>query len=153
MTMCISQTRSTMLLCMDMLPRDTIDYDAVSDQVRRFCAERLYELERGLRPLVDGSFGEILPGHLNGYLTCLKELGKLYEVHKRPHELSQLVPMAKVEAVIAGIREQHERELVEAVAAAEERARIELASGQQLSIKAAKSTVLARLHDLERRAS
>ena len=139
---------------MDMVPNtvDTVDYDAVSEGVRRFCAERLYELERSLRPMVDGSFGEVLPGHLAGYLAAIRALGKLYQVEKPPRALMGLIPMGKVQELLARMAEQHEQAVHEAVAAAEARVRAELASGEQLSISAARSTVLTKLHDLERRA-
>lgn len=128
-----------------------MDHDAITESVRNFCAERYYQLERSLRPLVDNSFGEINPGHVAVYVATLKELGKLYQTHKPPMQLQNLVPMDKVQELIAGIREQHARELTEAVAAAELRARMEAADGQQLSIQAARSTVLMRLEALEGR--
>jgi len=132
---------------------DTVDYDDVAEGVRRFCAERLYELERHLRPLVDNSFGEILPGHLAGYVGALRQLGKLYQVEKAPRSLEQMMPMAKVQEIIAGIRAEHERVLTLAVEQAEARVRAELSSGQRLSIEAAKATVETKLAQLSSRAS
>jgi hypothetical protein len=130
---------------------DTVNYDDVAEGVRRFCAERLYELEKTLRPLVDGSFGEVVPGHLNGYLSAVRQLGRLYQVEKPPRALQDLVPMDKVQEIIAGIRAEHERVLTIAVAEAEARVRKELASGQQLSVQAAKATVETKLLELESR--
>lgn len=129
-----------------------INYEDIAEGVRRFATERLYELERGLRPLVDGSFGEVLPGHLNAYLGLLRELGRIYQLSKPPRALQDLVPMDKVQELLAGMREQHARELAEAVALAETRARIEAASAAKLSIEAAKNTVSTRLMELEQRA-
>lgn len=136
---------------MDMVPREPDDYDNISDSVRRFCAERLYELEKSLRPLVDGSFGEVLPGHLAAYLMTIKNLGGLYQTHKRPAHLDGMIAAAKVQELVVGMELKHQRELAEAVARAEERVRMEVANGSKLSIKAARQTVLTRLHELESR--
>lgn len=132
---------------------DQVDYDALSESVRRFATERLYELEKGLRPLVDGTFGEVLPGHLTAYLGLLRELGRLYQLSKPPRELQNLVPMDKVQELIAGIRAAHALEMSAAVREAEERARMEVASGTQVSIQRAQATVLTKLRELESRAS
>lgn len=132
-------------------PSDSVDYDALSEGVRRFATERFYELEKGLRPLVDGSFGEILPGHLNGYIAVLKELGRLYQLSKPPRELQNLVPMDKVQELIAGMRAEHARELAAAVSAAEVRARMEVAAGTEVTVRQATETVLTKLLELEGR--
>lgn len=135
---------------MDIVRQDPVDYDAISDKVRDFCAQRLHELEKSLRPLVDGSFGEVLPGHLAGYLATVRELGRLYQVHKRPAHLDG-IPMAKVQELVAGMERQHALELATAVQEAEERVRQELNAGVKLSIEGAKQTVLTRLLALESR--
>lgn len=132
---------------------DHVNYDDVSEGVRRFCAERLYELEKSLRPLVDGTFGEVLPGHLAAYLSALRQLGALYQTTKAPRALQDLVPMAKVQEILAGMAERHALEVAAAVAAAEERVRHEISQGSKRSIEGAKTTVLTRLMDLEKRAS
>jgi hypothetical protein len=132
---------------------DTVDYDALSEGVRRFCAERLYELERSLRPMVDGSFGEVLPGHLNGYLTAIRALGKLYQTDKPPRDVANLVPMVKVQELLARMEAAHDQAVREAVAATESRVRRELANGAVLSIQAAKETVSAKLAELAGRAA
>lgn len=129
------------------------DYGAVAESVRRFATERLYELEKGLRPLVDGSFAEILPGHLNGYLGVIKELGRLYQLSSPPRSLQDLVPMTKVQEILAGMEARHARELAAAVEMAEVRIRAELSSGQKLTVQAAQATVLTRLLELESRGS
>lgn len=137
---------------MDMMNTvDNVDYDDIAEGVRRFCAEKLYELEKSLRPLVDGTFGEVLPGHLAAYLAAVRQLGKLYQVDKPPRALQNLVPMDKVEQVLAGMREQHRLELEAAVAAAQARVRAELSSGEKLSVQRAQSTVLTKLKMLESR--
>jgi len=144
-----------MLLCMDegtLVSRETIDYDAISDTVRAFCADRLYDLERSLRPLVDGSFGEVLPGHLNGYLGVLRELAKLYEAHKRPRDAEALVPVGKVQQLLAAAEDAWSQRLEQAVQEAKDQVRMEIAGGQQLSIQAAKDTVSSKLTALSQRA-
>ena len=130
---------------------DTVNYDDVAEGVRRFCAERLYELEKSLRPLVDGSFGDVLPGHLTGYLNTIRQLGKLYQTERPPRALQDLVPMDKVQEILARMEAEHERVLTLAVAEAEARVRREITSGQQLSVQAAKATVETRLLELESR--
>jgi len=137
---------------MDLEPRGTVEYGDVAEGVRRFCAERLYELERALRPLVDNSFGEVLPGHLAGYVATIRSLTKLYQLDRAPRELEQTVPLAKVQQLLAGMKEQHERELHDAVEQAEARVRAELSQGTTLSIESAKSLVLGKLEELSSRA-
>lgn len=138
---------------MSMLPVEPSNYVDISEKVRSFCAERYFALEKSLRPLVDGTFGEILPGHLAAYLAAVRQLGKLYQAEKPPVDLQQLVPMAKVAEVIAGIREEHARELAAAVAAAEERVRMEVSAGSKVTVQAAEEAVLTRLLELESRGS
>lgn len=137
---------------MSMMPVEPVDYDTLSESVRRFVTERLHELEKGLRPLVDGSFGEVIPGHLSGYLGVLRELGRLYQLSLPPRSLQDLIPSSKVEQMLAGMRERHAREVAEAERLTEMRVRAELASGQKLTIQAAQSTVMSRLKELESRA-
>lgn len=143
----------TKIFRMDVQRRDTVDYDAVSAQVRGFCAERLFELEKTLRPLVDGTFGDVLPGHLGGYLAAVKLLGQLYGATKEPRDLDKTLPMAKVQELIARIQAEHELQIAAAVAEAENRVRAELALGSKRSISAARAAVSGRLDDLERRTS
>lgn len=136
---------------MNMVRVDHVDYEDVSEGVRRFCAERLHELERSLRPLVDGSFGEVVPGHLAGYLATIRALGKLYQVEKPPRSLQDMVPAAKVREILAGMEARHQAALEGAVAAAEERVRRELSQGSAVSVAQAQETVLTRLLELESR--
>lgn len=134
---------------MTLTPIEQMDYDNIGNTVRHFCTERLYELERSLRPMVDGSFGDIAPGHVQGYLGVLKELARLYQAHKPPRDLANLVPMDKVQELLARMNEQHEQQLQEAVQAAEARVRRELEAGERVGIQAAKSAVLTKLKMLE----
>lgn len=139
------------LCCMSELLPGPRSYDDISDYVRRFCAERLYELEKSLRPWIDGSFGDISPAHLHGYTTVLRELGRLYEAHKRPRQ-DEGVPLAQVEAMLQREREAAEARMAEAVAAAEARVRVELAASETKSIETAKQTALTKLQMLRERA-
>jgi hypothetical protein len=135
--------------CMDLMRAD--DYDNISNRVRQFCSERLYELERSLRPYVNGSFGEVLPGHLNGYLGVLKELGNLYQAHKRPRQDDELIPAAKVALLLEQAEARMQAAVAAAVAETEARMRGELEAAQQLSIESAKMTVMTRLTQLQDR--
>jgi hypothetical protein len=136
---------------MDLIKPDPVDYDDISEGVRRFCAERFYELEKALRPFVDGTFGEILPGHLANYVATLRQLGALYQVTKPPRELQNLIPAAKVQEILAGMRQAHEAEIQAVTAAVEARVRGELAAGTQRSIESARTHVMDKLADLEKR--
>lgn len=131
---------------------DRLDYNDISESVRRFCAERLHELEKSLRPLVDGSFGEVVPGHLNGYLATIRQLGRLYQVERPPIDLANMVPMVKVQELLARMEAQRDADVAAAVAAAEERVRREISAGSQLSIQTAMDTVSTKLMELEKRA-
>jgi len=136
---------------MNDVARNNSNYDEISDIVRKFCADRLYELERSLRPWIDGSFGEIQPGHLNGYVAVLRELAKLYNSHKPPRPDDELLPRAAVEQMLEAVRLEAAVQLQEAVTAAELRVRLELESARVQSIEAAKSTALAKLQQLQTR--
>lgn len=132
---------------------EQVDYDGISDRVRAFCAERLYELERSLRPMVDGSFGEVLPGHVNVYLAGLRDLARLYQAQQRPVALAQMIPAAKVQMLLQAQEAAFEERLRIELVRVEERVRMEVQGGQKLSIQAAQSTVLSRLAELESRGS
>lgn len=135
----------------DMNRVDRVDYDDVAEGVRRFCAERLYELEKSLRPLADGTFGEVLPGHLAGYLALVKQLGALYQVHKPPRELQNTMPTSRVQEILARMEQRHELEVAAAVAQAEERVRAQIALGSSTTVNQAKQTVFSKLLELEGR--
>lgn len=136
-----------------MVRMDPVDYDDVSEGVRRFCAEKYYELEKSLRPLVDGSFGDVLPGHLAAYLATVRQLGKLYQVEKPPRDLEKLIPAQQVQEMLARIEAEHQRALDQVIEATEARVRMELASGSRVSIQTAKQKVSHRLLELESRVS
>lgn len=135
-----------------MMNIDRVDYDDVAEGVRRFCAERLYELEKSLRPLADGTFGEVLPGHLAGYLALIRQLGALYQTHKPPRDLQNTMPTARVQELFARMEQRHALEVAAAVAEAEARVRAELALGSSTTVTQAKATVFSKLLELESRA-
>lgn len=136
-----------------MVRMDPVDYDDVAEGVRRFCAERYYELEKSLRPLVDGSFGDVLPGHLAAYLAAVRQLGKLYQVEKPPRSLEDLIPTTKVQELLARMEHEHQRALEQAVQETEDRVRRELESGSKMAIERGQRAVMTRLMELESRAS
>ena len=135
----------------DMNRLERVDYDDVAEGVRRFCAERLYELEKSLRPLADGTFGEVLPGHLAGYLALIKQIGALYQTHKPPRELQNVMPVSRVQQLLAGMEERHQRELEAVAAETETRVRAQLALGSSKTVEQAKQTVFGKLLELETR--
>lgn len=130
---------------------NSASYDEISDIVRKFCADRLYEAERALRPWIDGSFGDVQPGHVTGYVTVLRELARLYNSHKPPRPDDDLLPRAAVEQMLAAAQLEAQQRVDEAVAATELRVRMELESARANSIEAAKSTALAKLQQLQTR--
>lgn len=132
----------------DLVP---LDYDTISDNVRRFCAERFYELERSLRPWIDGSFGDISPAHISGYVSVLRELGRLYEAQKRPRTDEGQLSVKQVEAMLAAAREEADARIAAAVLETELRVRHELETAQTKSIESARETALAKLTQLQQR--
>ena len=135
----------------DMNRVERVDYDDVAEGVRRFCAERLYELEKSLRPLADGTFGEVLPGHLAGYLALVKQLGALYQTHKPPRELQSVMPVSRVQQLLAGMQERHARELEAVAAETETKVRAQIALGSNRTVDQAKQTIFGKLLELEGR--
>lgn len=132
--------------------RNTDNHDDISDAVRRFCAERLYELERSLRPWIDGSFGDINPGHVGGYVSVLRELGRLYQTHQPPRLDDSMLPRKQVEQMLQAAQLEAEARIEAAVREAEERVRMEIAASSAKSIESAKQTALTKLQMLQERA-
>jgi hypothetical protein len=126
------------------------NYDEISDIVRRFCTERLYELEKTLRPYIDGSFGEVSPPHTNSYIVLLRELARLYEAHKRPKQ-DDSIPTRQVEAMLEQLRQEADARMQAAVVEAEQRVRAELQAASTKSIESAKQAALTKLTELQNR--
>lgn len=106
------------------------------EAVRRYCAEQLRQLVEAMKPYVDGSFGDIMPGHVGAYVSALKELARLY-APGRPVSLDKAERMAAEAASRA----------VEAAVAAE---RERLALDGRLSQEAARDRVRAALEAVRR---
>lgn len=132
--------------------RNIDDYDQLSDMVRRFCSERLYEAERSLRPWINGSFGDINPGHMSAYVTILRELGRLYGAHKPPRRDEDTLTAVQVQKLLEDERARMTEALEAAVAETELRVRLELEAAATKSIESAKSTAIAKLTQLQKRA-
>lgn len=131
--------------------RNIDDHDEISNVVRGFIAERLYELERALRPWINGEFGDIAPGHLSGYVSVLRELGRLYQTHKPPRRDDDAVPAAQVAQMLAAVQQEAQMRLEAAVAEAELRVRLELEASRTMSIESARQTALTKLQMLRER--
>jgi hypothetical protein len=121
------------------------DYDNISNQVRHMIAQRYVALEAILRPYISGDYGDILPGHLNAYITLLKELGRLYEVQKRPRPDSGSIPIAQVEQMLQEAEARMQAAVETAVEATRQEQQRQLEEAKVLDLEAAKSQVIARL--------
>lgn len=131
---------------MDLVKQD--NYDQMSAQIRFYCAQKLITLEAALVGYVNGELGDPQPGHLQAYVSILKELGRLYGVQQRPRDPEDMIPARKVEELILQERERGARELAEAVACARIEALRELETKAAKSLESAKSQVLGKLQGL-----
>lgn len=138
-------------MSMSEVQRNTDNYDDISDYVRRFCAEKLYELEKALRPWIDGSFGDISPPHVTGYVSVIKELGRLYGVTRPPRPTDDMLPREAVEQMLEAVRMESDARIQAAVAETELRVRLELQASTAKSIESAKQTALTKLEQLQTR--
>lgn len=127
------------------------NYDDLSDAVRRFCAEQLYGAERSLRPWINGSFGDINPGHMSAYVTILRELARLYQAHKPPRQDDDAIPAAQVQQLLETAQREAEARIEAAVLETELRVRMELEASSAKSIESAKQTALMKLQQLQER--
>lgn len=139
------------LCCMSELTHNIENYDEISDIVRRFCAEQLYEAERSLRPWINGSFGDINPGHMSAYISILRELARLYNAHKPPRPDGQLLDAAEVAKMLETAQREAEARIQAAVLETEQRIRHELAAASAKSIESAKTAALTKLQELQER--
>lgn len=127
------------------------NYDEISEIVRKFCAERLYETERALRPWINGDFGDINPGHVTSYIGILRELARLYNAHKPPRQDEQLLSAAEVAQMLEAAQREAEARVEAAVLEAELRVRQELEAASTKSIESAKTAALTKLQMLQER--
>lgn len=137
---------------MDLVKRD--DYDSISWNTRMHLASKMHELMEQLQPYVDGSFGDVQPGHVQAYVRVAHELGALFQAHSRPYEKPEDkgVPAAKVQQMLETLAEQHEKQLQAAVAEAEVRTReqlqLELQAKERLSLEQGRSQILTALQQV-----
>jgi len=129
---------------MDLVTYD--DYDRISVEVRRLCAQKLIALEQQLVSYVNGDLGDIQPGHASAYITLIKELGRLYGAQKPPRDPDQMIPARKVQELLDAAEARTQGLVAAAVAEAEARVRRELASAEAGNLHAAKQQVMARLN-------
>lgn len=133
---------------MDLITYD--DYDKISEQVRRYCAQRYAQLADTLQPYVSGDMGDILPGHATAYITCLKELGRLYGAQKPPRDPEAMIPASKVQALLEAATARQDQAVAEAVAAAEARVRGELEARSSHNMELARMQVLEKLAGIKK---
>lgn len=131
---------------MDLVAYD--DYDQISEQVRRYCAQKLVALESNLLPYINGDLGDITPGHVTAYITLIKELGRLYSAQKPPRDPDAMIPAAKVAELLAAAQVQTERMVAQAVTDTEARIRAELEARSAGDVATARASVLARMGQL-----
>lgn len=114
------------------------EFADLSMSVRMFCAGELEAVVCALRPYVDGSFGEILPGHVAAFTSVVKELGRLFQANRPPavgdgwvaaDRVAVLVEEARVLAVEEALVLERERQ----------------AGGGRLALDAARGEVEASL--------
>jgi hypothetical protein len=149
---------------MELLPVSK-DYDQVSEHVRTFSANALYEMIAGLRPYVSealsdpGGIHDVEPSRLVAYTQLLKlqsslikDLGLLYRVQDRPMpEGEEQIPASAVARILAEAQAAAAAELEAAVAATEARIRADVETRTRLSLEAAKEQVLGAAAALRRR--
>lgn len=142
-TICMSSYTETM----DLVTYD--DYDKISAEVRRYCAQKLVALEAQLVNYVNGDMGDIQPGHAGAYINLIKELGRLYRAQAAPRDPEAMIPASKVAALLAAAEARQEQAIAAAVTEAETRIRGELAARAADDVQQARTQVLARLNQLQ----
>lgn len=103
-------------------------YEQIQDSLRPWLAQRLKGMYEALEPFVNGSYGEVIPGHAAAAVAVLRELGRLYRVQDPP--APQLVGVSEAEVQVR---------ILEAVAAARiewEQQRLELEAGTRERVMA-----------------
>lgn len=133
---------------MDLVTYD--DYDKISSEVRRYCAQKYVALEATLVSYVNGDMGDIQPGHVAAYVTLIKELGRLYRTQATPRDPEAMIPAAKVAALIEAQEAKTQAAVEAAVAETEVRIMRELQARAAGDVELARSQVLARLEGIKR---
>jgi hypothetical protein len=113
----------------------------IRERVRRSLAWKLEELMKDLKPYVNGDMGEILPGHVNVFLTAVKLQAGLWQAMDAPEPEDGVLTPAKVNRMLEAAR-------IEAAehAIAEERSRV--ARDRVLALESAGSAVRDKLKAL-----
>lgn len=131
---------------MDLVTYD--DYDRLSEQMRRYCAQKFMELEANLVSYVNGDFGDVQPAHVQAYVAVIKELGRLYNAQKPPRDPEAMLPASKVQQLLEAAEARTAAAVAEAIHATEQRLRQELALEQASSLELAKAQVQERLNQI-----
>lgn len=113
----------------------------IRERVRRQLAWKLETLLDDLKPYVNGDTGEILPGHVNVFLTAVKIQAGLWQAMDAPEPEDGVLTPAKVQRMLEAAR-------IEAAehAIAAERARV--AESRLRELEGASSKVRDRLAEL-----
>ena len=113
----------------------------VREQVRRSLGWKLESLMKDLTPYVNGDMGEILPGHVNVFLTAVKLQAGLWQAMDAPEPEDGVLTPAKVNRMLEAVR-------IEAAehAIAQERARV--AESRVLALGSAESAIRGKLQEL-----
>lgn len=113
----------------------------VREQVRRSLGWKLEELMKDLTPYVNGDMGEILPGHVNVFLTAVKLQAGLWQAMDAPEPEDGVLTPGKVQRMLEAAR-------IEAAehAIAAERARV--AQERVLALESAGSAIRGKLNEL-----
>lgn len=113
----------------------------VREQVRRRLGWKLETLLDDLKPYVNGDMGEILPGHVNVFLTAVKLQAGLWQAFDAPEPEDGVLTPAKVNRMLEAAR-------IEAAehAIAAERARV--AEHRVLALESAESKIRGKLQEL-----
>lgn len=133
---------------MDLVTYD--DYDKISAEVRRYCAQKLMSLEATLVSYVNGDLGDAQPGHVTAYINLIKELGRLYKAQAAPRDPEAMIPASKVQALLAAAEARIEQAVADAVAHTEARMRLQIQAAQDSDMVQARNQVMARLEQLQR---
>lgn len=131
---------------MDLVTYD--DYDKISQEVRRYCAQKYLALAEALQPYISGELGDITPGHATAYINLIKELGRLYKVQAPPRDPEAMIPASKVQQLLQEAALTAERAVQAAVADTEARIRREIAAQSEGDLELARREVLARLEQV-----
>lgn len=113
----------------------------VRERVRRSLGWKLEELMKDLAPYVNGDMGEILPGHVNVFLTAAKLQGQLWQAFDAPEPEEGVLTPGRVNRMLEAAR-------IEAADAAVAAERARVASERVLALESAGSKVRDKLAEL-----